>query len=498
MLKPGITAKLFLAILTSSVLVAMAMGMASRLTFNRGFLGYLNDQGIERMEALLPALGSTWQAQGGWHCFRDNPRQWFRLLRPGGLSRNQTATDGGCGSDDGDRDRDRPSSNPSSNPPPALTPRLPGPPPPQSDLTGVNLRLALLDEQRRFIAGNPQVGADALLRPVQVDGRTIGWVALVPFENVSTLAAQRFAQQQLWASWVIGALAILLAALVAVLLARVFLAPLKRIARGTHALAAGHYDERVEAGSGDELGQLAEDFNRLAHALKQNEKMRRAFMADVSHELRTPLSVLRGELEALEDGVRALTPESIRSLQAETTILGKLVNDLYELSLADVGALSYRMSDSDVIEVLRDAVHPYRERLAQHDIALELHLPEQAVMVLADEGRLGQLLGNLLENSLRYTDSGGRLKLEARIDGRELLLQFDDSAPGVAEDALPKLFDRFYRVESSRNRATGGAGLGLAISAKIAEAHGGSLSATASPLGGLRLSLRLPLAVPGI
>lgn len=497
MFKPGITAKLFFAILTSSVLVAMAMGMASRLTFNRGFLGYLNDQGIERMEALLPALASTWQAQGGWHCFRDNPRQWFRLLRPGGLSRNQAASDGGCGNDDGDRDRQPPAATTSPT-----APRAPGPPPPQSDLTGVNLRLALLDERRQFIAGNPQVsttvGADALLRPVQVDGRTVGWVALVPFENVSTLAAQRFAQQQLWASWVIGALAILLAALVAVLLARVFLAPLKRIARGTHALAAGHYDERVEAGSGDELGQLAEDFNRLAHALKQNEKMRRAFMADVSHELRTPLSVLRGELEALEDGVRALTPESIRSLQAETTILGKLVNDLYELSLADVGALSYRMSDIDVITVLRDAVHPYRERLAQHDIALELHLPEQAVMVLADEGRLGQLLGNLLENSLRYTDAGGRLRLEARIDGKELLLQFDDSAPGVAEDALPKLFDRFYRVESSRNRATGGAGLGLAISTRIAEAHGGSLRAEASPLGGLRLKLSLPLAVPGI
>ncbi len=487
MFKPGITVKLFLAILASSVLVAMAMGLASRLTFNRGFLGYLNDQGIERMEALLPALASTWQVQGGWHCFRDNPRQWFRLLRPGGLSRS--ANDADCGNPD---DRDRPP--PSTAPQPA--PRPPGPA--ESDLTGVNLRLALLDEQRAFVAGNPQVGttvgSEALIRPVQVDGHTVGWVALVPFENVSTAAAQRFAEQQLWASWVIGALAILLAALVAVLLARVFLAPLKRITRGTHALAAGHYDERVDAGSGDELGQLAEDFNRLAHALKQNEKMRRAFMADVSHELRTPLSVLRGELEALEDGVRALTPESIRSLQAETAILGKLVNDLYELSLADVGALSYRLGDTDVVEVLRDAVHPYRERLAQHGLGLELVLPDEPVLVMADEGRLGQLFGNLLENSLRYTDTGGRLRIEARVDGRELLLQFDDSAPGVAEDALPKLFDRFYRVETSRNRATGGAGLGLAISAKIAEAHGGKLAAGASPLGGLRLSLRLPLA----
>lgn len=488
MFKPGITAKLFLAILASCVLVAMAMGLASRLTFNRGFLGYLNDQGVERMEALLPALASTWQVQGGWHCFRGNPRQWFRLLRPGGLSR-VAQTDADCGTD-----RERPSADPEAPP----SPRPPGPPPLESDLTGVNLRLALLDEQRAFVAGNSQVGADALLRPVQVDGRTVGWVALVPFQNVSTAAAQRFAQQQLWASWVIGALAILLAAGAAVLLARVFIAPLKRIARGTHALAAGHYDTRIEAGSADELGQLAEDFNRLAHALKQNEGMRRAFMADVSHELRTPLAVLKGELEALEDGVRALTPESIRSLQAETAILGKLVNDLYELSLADVGALRYRLVETDVVEVLRDAVHPYRERFAQRGLKLELALPESPAIVMADEGRLGQLFGNLLENSLRYTDADGSLHVEARVDGRTLLIQFDDSAPGVAEAALPKLFDRFFRVESSRNRATGGAGLGLAISVKIAEAHGGSLTAESSPLGGLRLRLQLPLAASGI
>ncbi|MCX7071900.1 MAG: sensor histidine kinase efflux regulator BaeS [Gammaproteobacteria bacterium] len=493
MFKPGITAKLFLAILASSVLVAVAMGLASRLTFNRGFLGYLNDQGVERMEALLPVLAATWQQQGGWHCFKDNPRQWFRLLRPGGPGRI-SSTDADCERAD---DRERP-----PPPPPAATTAAARPPaPPESDLTGVNLRLALLDEQRGFIAGNPQIGTrvgeGALLRPVQVDGRTVGWVALVPFQNVSTAAAQRFAEQQLWASWVIGGLTIALAAAVAMLLARRFIAPLTRIARGTHALAAGQYDTRIDAGSGDELGQLAEDFNRLALALQRNEGLRRAFIADVSHELRTPLAVLRGELEALEDGVRAVTPASIRSLQAETAILGKLVDDLYELSLADVGALRYRMAALDVAELLRETVQPWHERYKARGLALELALPDAPLRVIADEGRLGQLFGNLLENSLRYTDAGGRLRISATIADAVLLLRFDDSAPGVADEALAKLFDRFYRVESSRNRSTGGAGLGLAISLKIAEAHGGSLQAAASPLGGLRVELRLPLAAAG-
>lgn len=493
MFKPGITAKLFLAILASSVLVAVAMGLASRLTFNRGFLGYLNDQGVERMDALLPVLAATWQQQGGWHCFKDNPRQWFRLLRPGGPGRI-SSTDADCERAD---DRERPPS-----PPPAAATAAARPPaPPESDLTGVNLRLALLDEQRGFIAGNPQIGTrvgeGALLRPVQVDGRTVGWVALVPFQNVSTAAAQRFAEQQLWASWVIGGLTIALAAAVAMLLARRFIAPLTRIARGTHALAAGQYDTRIEAGSSDELGQLAEDFNHLALALQRNEGLRRAFIADVSHELRTPLAVLRGELEALEDGVRAVTPASIRSLQAETATLGKLVDDLYELSLADVGALRYRMAALDAADLLRETVQPWRERYAARGLALELALPDAPLQVIADEGRLGQLFGNLLENSLRYTDAGGRLRISATVADAVLLLRFDDSAPGVADAALPQLFDRFYRVESSRNRATGGAGLGLAISLKIAEAHGGSLQAAASPLGGLRVELRLPLAAAG-
>jgi two-component system sensor histidine kinase BaeS len=320
-------------------------------------------------------------------------------------------------------------------------------------------------------------------------------VALVPFQEVSTGAALRFQEQQLKASSVIGGIAILLAALVAWLLARMFLAPLKHIAAATHRMTAGDYATRVAVASHDELGQLAEDFNHLAVTLGKNEKLRRAFMADVSHELRTPLAVLKGELEALQDGVRPLTPSAIQSLQSEVATLGKLIDDLYELSLSDVGALSYRKSRTDILDVLRMTVEAFQERFAQHSITLEVGIPaHQAAVCHADPDRLRQLFANLLENAARYTDADGKLVITAALGQRTIKLEFQDTKPGVPDDMLPHLFERFFRGEQSRNRSTGGAGLGLAISRNIVEAHQGTIVASASALGGLCITVVLPLA----
>jgi len=282
-------------------------------------------------------------------------------------------------------------------------------------------------------------------------------------------------------------------------LARTLLAPVRRVAEATHQLAAGRYETRVNVASHDEVGQLAADFNHLAQTLQRNESVRRDFMADVSHELRTPLAVLRGELEAIEDGVRAATPEALHSLQGEVATLSQLVDDLYELSLSDAGALAYRLHELDFRALLTSTVDSMRMRFVQRDLRIELQLPSRALPVNADEARLQQLFHNLLENSLRYTDCGGQLRIGVLETADWLQIDFQDSAPGVAAETLPRLFERFFRSEGSRNRATGGAGLGLAICRNIAEAHGGTIEALASPLGGLWIAVRLPrslLAIP--
>ena len=233
---------------------------------------------------------------------------------------------------------------------------------------------------------------------------------------------------------------------------------------------------------------LVRDVTRI----HQLEQMRKDFVANVSHELRTPLAVLRGELEAIQDGVRQFTPESVASLQAEVGTLTKLVDDLHQLSMSDEGALAYQKAPVDVINILEVVTGAFRERFASRDLKINLSLPDSAV-VFGDRDRLMQLFNNLLENSLRYTDGGGALHISGRQENGRFALTFADSAPGVKDAQLEKLFERFYRTEGSRNRASGGSGLGLAICVNIVEAHGGTIRAAHSPFGGVSITVELPL-----
>jgi two-component system sensor histidine kinase BaeS len=441
--KPGITLKLFLAILAASVVAAAAMALATRYSFHSGFLGYLAQVDEQRLQALSGALAESYRRTGSWDFVRgDYPR-----LREMAIA--------------------------------ASSPQ-------------VTQRLTVLDDARAVVVGNPDPAGAALL-PVRVGERVVGWVGRAPLRRLSSAAEDSFEAQQSRAAWAIAALAVALAAATALVLARAFLLPVKRIAGATHRLAGGDYATRVTVHSRDELGRLAADFNRLAETLERNETLRRRFMADVSHELRTPLAVLSAELEALEDGVRPFTPAALASLRGEVAALGKLVDDLNQLALADVGALAYRKETLELEPLLAQAVESYRERFAQRGVSLEAARLD-AARVFGDRDRLAQMFRNLLENSARYTDAGGRARVSARVADGWVAVEFDDSPPGVPAEALPYLFERFFRVDGSRSRANGGTGLGLAISRSIAAAHGGEIAAAPSPLGGLRVSVRLPLA----
>ncbi|MFJ6088688.1 MULTISPECIES: sensor histidine kinase efflux regulator BaeS [Pseudomonas] len=458
-MKLSISTKLFGAVLTSVLFVILSMGLATGWSFGRGFLGYINEQALLRMEPVLPRLAAAYEREGNWEFIRDNPHRWFEIMRP----------------EPGEESKLRKL-------------KLP----PTSDLTGALFRIALLDQDKHLVIGYQAIDDDALLRPVEVNGRTVGWLAASPFQNVTEAGGERFFKYQLRTSLGVGVASLLLAMLIAWWISRTLLDPVKRVAAATHRLAAGEYSNRVAVASNDEVGQLARDFNQLAYTLERNEQMRREFMADVSHELRTPLSVLRGELEAIEDGVRKLDRQSMQSLQNEVGMLSKLVDDLYELSLADVGALTYRKSECSLNELLALSVAMFQERCQAARLQVEMKLPERPMQLDADPKRLQQLFANLLENTLRYTDAGGQLRIRACVEGDNLRVDFIDSGPGVDAEQLLRLFERFYRGEASRNRASGGAGLGLAICRSIALAHGGSLDADHSPLGGLWLTLRLP------
>jgi len=466
-MKIGITRKLFLAVLATVIFAVMVVGVATGWSFNRGFLGYLNELAVERMEFVTARVSQAYAQQGNWDFMRDKPDAWFGLLRP--VVGQELTTDTPLGS------------------------KLP-----TSDLTGAFLRLGVVDAQQQWVAGYREIDMSMQRRPVMVNGDTVGWVILASFQSVTDTGNLRFQENQFRAVLLACVIAVALSALIALWLARTLLAPVRRVADATHHLAAGRYETRVTVDSHDEVGQLAADFNHLAQTLQRNESVRRDFMADVSHELRTPLAVLRGELEAIEDGVRAVTSTTLHSLQSEVTTLSQLVDDLYELSLSDAGALAYRLHELDLSGLLASVVDSMRMRFAQQDLRIELHLPGRALPVNADQARLQQLFHNVLENSLRYTDSGGQLRVTVLETADWFQIDFQDSAPGVAVEMLPRLFERFFRSEGSRSRSTGGAGLGLAICRNIAEAHGGTIAALASPLGGLWIAVRLPRSLLGM
>jgi two-component system sensor histidine kinase BaeS len=303
---------------------------------------------------------------------------------------------------------------------------------------------------------------------------------------------QEFLRRQRSALIVIGTALLAVAALIALPLARHLVKPIRQLTRGTHEMTQGNYAIALPTQRRDEFGELARDFNQLALTLAANDSSRKRWLADISHELRTPLSILRGELEAILDGVRPSDSAHLQSLYQEVQHLARLVDDLHALTTADIGGLQYRKTLCDVAELWRDQCAAHRQNFKTAGLTLTAKIPDHEVELYGDEDRLRQLLDNLLDNSRKYTAAGGAVQVEMNKlpGGIELIVQ--DSAPAVPESALPKLFDHLFRVEDSRNRATGGSGLGLAICQRIVVAHEGEISASLSALGGLTIRALFP------
>jgi two-component system sensor histidine kinase BaeS len=326
-----------------------------------------------------------------------------------------------------------------------------------------------------------------------VQGKQVGTLGLVAPRILNDLRIRHFVSEQHQTLFLTALCIAAGAALLSLPLAGRMVRRIMALAKATNRLASGAYDIRVPAGSCDELGQLARDFNQLAQTLESNEQLRRRWVADISHELRTPLAVLRGEVEAVQDGVRSLSPQTMEVLHAEIMHLSRLVEDLYELALADIGALTYRKTELDWAQLVALTVEAHREQFAARNLGLHFSGPQNGLPLFGDGERLRQLLANLLQNTLRYTDADGRLEVVLQARQEDYLLTFSDTAPGVPPQSLERLFDRLYRVEGSRNRTHGGAGLGLALCKSIVEAHGGRIQAAASSLGGLQITIELPI-----
>ncbi len=288
--------------------------------------------------------------------------------------------------------------------------------------------------------------------------------------------------------------AVLVAVLVATLLiTRRVVRPVEALTEAVYRMERGDLSQRVEAGTRDEVGDLGRAFNRMADALEAAEAARRAMVGDVAHELRTPLTNIRCHIEAMQDGLMPADAATLASLHEEAAHLSRLVDDLRDLALADAGQLSLEREPVDPARAVEAATAAVTPRAASAGIAVETLADRDLPLVDADPVRLGQVLRNLLDNAIAHTPRGGRIAVSVvRADGG-VEITVRDSGEGIAPEHLSRVFDRFYRTDGSRARATGGAGLGLSIVKHLVEAHGGRVRAESEPGRGSTFAVLLPL-----
>ena len=357
------------------------------------------------------------------------------------------------------------------------------------DRLGLSSRLSLYDANRQFVVGEPS-DIPVSYRPIMVNNKVVGYLGLKPvLDQDDALSINFFSNQKRYLLLVYG-LTFLTSLIAALLLATYFKKPIQRLLNATRELTKGHYQHQVKINRNDELGDLSTEINQLAVILDQHERSRRQWVADTSHELKTPLAVLQAQIEAMQDGIRKPTPEHFEAMLRQVTSLKKLTQDLADLAQAEAQQLTCYLAEVNPWNVVLQEVENFKPKFSQANLSVAVQ--GEGANLQLDIDRFKQIMVNLLGNSIRYTEAGGEIRVHTEQSATHWSVIVDDSPFGLTDEQLARLGERFYRVDDSRTRSTGGTGLGLALSGKIAQALGGKLSFEHSPLGGLRCKLTFP------
>lgn len=353
--------------------------------------------------------------------------------------------------------------------------------------------IVVADSQGELTGQKYRPNTPGMRFPPPWEGESIGTLYISP-EPSTVFPSPRSLSQAIGRFLIWGALlAAAVALVITYFLSRRISAPVKALTIAARKLGQGDLSQRVQSNEKGELGELAQAFNSMAENLERSEKLRRNMIADIAHELRTPLSNLRGYLEAIRDGVVKPNPEVICSLDEEANLLSRLVDDLQQLSLAEAGELELNYQPENVNELVKKTIALRQVHAVAKGIFLSFDLPEELPPVNIDSQRISQVLLNLLDNAIAHTPQGGKITIAARKLDNRLEISVEDTGEGIPADDLPFVFERFYRVDKSRTRATGGAGLGLAIAKSLVEAHGGKIQVQSEKGRGSRFSFTIPL-----
>jgi two-component system sensor histidine kinase BaeS len=485
-----------LSLLLLGVILAAVVAFGGMLAWNlrNGFNDYMEARDTERLEQFATLIAEHLQRSGGLEAFTSGgvdlrqllaefgQRQGFPI-RPPMPATPRSSPPGIPGGFEG--------------PPPAMDPP-PGPlPAPPGGPEVFGSRLGVYAPDGRLLLGVPldDNTTGALERPVTIEGHVVAWVRMPPNALVPDAVEAAFLRRQYLGIAVLAGALSALGLLGARWLAGRWVRPLLGIQGATARIARGELATRLPTTRTDEIGDLIRDINSMAEGLERLESARRRWIAEISHELRTPLTVLRGEIDALTEGIRPLNHEAAVSLREEVLRLGAMVDDLHLLAMADLNALPCYFGECDAVQLTQRVHQRFERRASALGISLEVTTPAGGSLpVYWDSQRMEQVLTNVLDNSMCYTDAPGRIRLTLQQQQQRVWLRVDDSKPGVPEADLGRLFDPLYRADAARGRHRGGSGLGLAISAALVRAHCGRITAAASELGGLSIFVDMPVS----
>jgi two-component system sensor histidine kinase BaeS len=478
-----IRAKLMIAFTSIAILVTLISFVGIVLTFRIGFINYLNEVREMSLQEVSRELNDSLKIKSDWEDIASDRHLWQMFLKQSQPELQRTFGN----------NFDHPHAT-----------HFRGEPPEEFDfsrkhhfdkrskyhLPPLKTHWILLNADRQVIYGKVSPANNLYSEPVFVDSELVGYLGINKLERVHASKDKSFIDKQIKYFLFVTIIAITVAVVFAFVIAKWMTGPLQKLTLAMTQFMRRDYSAQVDYQSQDEIGHLTKSFNALVKSFEQYETSQQQWIADISHELRTPISTLKGEMEALQDGIRPLNMERIDSLQEEILRLQKIVEDLHQLCMSDLGALKYQFSDVSVSQIIKDVVEGHKNQLENYEV--NVHGVEDSP-VYGDSDRLFQLFRNLLQNTIRYTNIPGRLDIAINlISNNKLEILWQDSEPGVDQAALPKLFDRLYREEESRNRSQGGSGLGLSICEAIVEAHKGKINAKESDLGGLAIVIQLP------
>ncbi len=467
-IRHSLAAQFFRAFAVVAVLVIATLGGLFAYSMRDGFSRYLLEGELVGMDAFVAALSEAYDpASPGWPELVSNSQVWNDFLKH----------------------HFRPER------PEPIRGHIP-PPPPGGDPFQISMRVFLLDPAGAELIPPGLRESLSAQRPILAPGASVGdppvgHVGLTAPRSGRSQSDQFFLRGQYRNLALASLFALALSAAAATLLARHQLRPIKALESGARALANGDFDARIPNDRKDELGQLIDHTNALAESLQASRDAERQWISDTSHELQTPLAVLRAEIEAMQDGIRKADERTLTEMHDSVMRLSRLVADLKLLSFTREGREAVAQRRADLGHLLQDRLDLADGRLTQAGLTLTRSI-DTSLDITCDPDRLAQLIDNLLENALRYTIAPGEIHVSARKDGETVVATFDDSPPTPPAEAIPHLFERFFRADASRSRNLGGSGLGLAICAAIVATHGGTISAETSPLGGLRVRIVLP------